>query len=134
MRYAIIVLALLGVLASPRPAAAVDGNQLLASCGMGDAGGLACTYYVVGWRDAFAIATVAAYGLKSATEQNLKMRICIPDGVTNGQLEKVVLKYLRDNPATLHIASAYLTAAAIQEAFPCRLKRSLQDARFTRRC
>ena len=44
MRYAIIVLALQGVLASPRPAVAVDGNQLLVSCGMGDAGGLACTY------------------------------------------------------------------------------------------
>ena len=112
MRYAITVLALLGVLASPRPAAASTGNGLLEACGMGDAGGVACTYYVVGWRDAFAIATGECYGPKRM-EQNLKMRICIPDGVTNGQLEKVVLKYLRDNPATLHIASAYLTAAAI---------------------
>jgi len=33
MRYAIIVLALLGVLASPRPAAAaITGNELLSEC------------------------------------------------------------------------------------------------------
>ena len=53
MRYAIIVLALLGVLVSPRPAAAAgffSGNQLLAGC---KASELACTMYVTGWRDAF---------------------------------------------------------------------------------
>ena len=35
MRYAIIVLALLGLLASPRPAAGDTGNEILEICGMG---------------------------------------------------------------------------------------------------
>jgi hypothetical protein len=43
MRYAIIVLALLGLLASPRPAAGGTGNEILETCGMGAGEGLACT-------------------------------------------------------------------------------------------
>ena len=51
MRYAIIVLALLGVLASPRPAASdVTGNTLLEVC----ENELVCSAYAMGWRDAFA--------------------------------------------------------------------------------
>ena len=51
MRYAIIVLALLGVLAAPRPAAAANtGNDLLAACEVSE---LACTMYPAGWLGAF---------------------------------------------------------------------------------
>ena len=53
-------------------------------------------------------------------EQNPKMGICIPDGVQREQMKKVLLKYLRDHPEKLHEPSAYLTLAAMQEAFPCR--------------
>ena len=68
MRYTIIVLALLGVLASPRPAAA-SGNDLLVDC----------IRYVMGWRDAFMIETTFSYGTKYL-EQNPKLGICIPKG------------------------------------------------------
>ncbi len=97
MRYAIIVLALLGVLASPRPsAAALTGNDLLGICETK----LACGAHVMGWRDALYGATFYIYGGKAAG-RNPKMGICIPKGATNGQLYKVLMKYLRDHPATL---------------------------------
>ncbi len=47
MKYAIMVLALLGVLASPRPAAVEDDNDLLDAC----KSGLACVTYMTGWAD-----------------------------------------------------------------------------------
>ena len=56
MRYAIIVLGLLCVLASPRPFSAT-ANDFLETCGLDDAGGHACVNCITGWRDAFYIAT-----------------------------------------------------------------------------
>ena len=51
MRYAIIVLTLLAVLASPRSAASdVTGNTFLEVCEKE----LVCSAYAMGWRDAFA--------------------------------------------------------------------------------
>ena len=47
MKYAIMVLALVGVLASPRPAAVEDDNDLLDAC----KSGLACVTYMTGWAD-----------------------------------------------------------------------------------
>jgi len=45
--------------------------------------------------------------------------ICIPDGVTAGQLWKVVVKYLNENPEKLHFAADSLVLAALEGAFPC---------------
>ena len=44
---------------------------------------------------------------------------CIPTGVTNGQLAKVVVKYLNDNPSELHEPATALIWTALFEAFPC---------------
>ena len=120
MRYAIIVLALLGVLASPRPAAALTGNQLLKTCGSDDIEGLACVYYVVGWNDAFGNATIAQYGLQPNFVSNPIMGICLPIKVTNGQMVDVLLKYLRAHPEKRHEGSWELTAHAMKKAWPCR--------------
>ena len=120
MRYAIIVLALLGVLASPRPAAALTGNQLLRACGSAPSGEIACSFYVMGWRDAFMVTTVTTYKAAEMLEHNPKMTVCIPKAVENGQIKGVVLKYLRAHPATLHKDVAVLTWMAMKEAFPCR--------------
>jgi hypothetical protein len=109
MRYAIIVLALLGVLASPRPAAALDGNELLETCRLGAGGEAACTYYMIGWHDAFLVA-----------ERSSKMGVCIPDEVTVGQMMKELLKYLRVNHGTRHRGTVVLTTMAMQKAWPCR--------------
>ncbi len=45
--------------------------------------------------------------------------ICRPDGVTTGQLVRVVLKYLEANPSELHKTSASLVLNALGLAFPC---------------
>jgi hypothetical protein len=113
-------LALLGVLASPRPVAAgFGGNDFLKFCERNKAGSNACTFYIVGWRDAFYAATIFRYGTKKI-EQNPKMGICIPDGVQREQMKKVLLKYLRDHPEKLHETTGLLVLKAMHEAFPCR--------------
>ena len=62
MRYAIMILALVGVLALPRPAAAMTGNQLLVNCYLGGADGNACKSILIGFYQGFlwTTATVGA--------------------------------------------------------------------------
>jgi len=45
--------------------------------------------------------------------------LCLPDGVTAGQLTKVVEKFIDDNPAELHRPGAEVVAFAMFDAFPC---------------
>jgi hypothetical protein len=44
---------------------------------------------------------------------------CIPDSVPNSQANKVVMKYLNDNPALLNYAASELITEALKGAFPC---------------
>lgn len=44
---------------------------------------------------------------------------CMPTGVTTGQVVRVVVKFLKDNPENLHMPAAALTIGAIRKAFPC---------------
>jgi hypothetical protein len=44
---------------------------------------------------------------------------CLPAGVGSKQLEKVVVKWLDDNPATLHLSAQYLITNALIEGFGC---------------
>jgi hypothetical protein len=106
MRYAIIVLALLGVLASPRPAAAaMNGNQLHNDCQ--SALGI-CLGYTM------AIADVLQRG------PYLGRKACIPTVVTNGQVRDVVKRALEANPGSRHYDASSLVAAVLSNAFPCR--------------
>ena len=106
MRYAIIVLALLGVLASPRPASAQTGNELLKICPANDKS--SCRMYINGWIDGIIV------------PKSLTKLICIPDGVTNGQMTDVFVKYLRAHPEKRHKIASILAWEATQKAFPCR--------------
>lgn len=60
--------------------------------------------------------------LLSATpdEEFFGRLVCLPNGVTNGQLREVGSRYLANNPATRHAAAAELVVAAFAEAWPCR--------------
>lgn len=42
-----------------------------------------------------------------------------PEGVTIGQLEKVVAKWLNNHPEKLHFGASGLVADALKTAFPC---------------
>lgn len=44
---------------------------------------------------------------------------CPPRSVTNGQMIKVAMKYLDDNPAQLHLRMRVLFRRALISAFPC---------------
>lgn len=44
---------------------------------------------------------------------------CIPTGVTNFELAKVVVKYLNDHPNSLHDSYRVLAVVALQVAYPC---------------
>ena len=47
---------------------------------------------------------------------------CTPKEVTEvtvGQMQKIVVKYLKDHPETLHLTASSLVFKALTEAFPC---------------
>lgn len=48
------------------------------------------------------------------------LHFCIPPDVSNGQLVKVVKKYLEDNPGKLHLRVEFLVQKALSQAFPCK--------------
>jgi len=44
---------------------------------------------------------------------------CLPSGIGSKQMEKVVVKYLDDNPAKLHLPAIFLITNALIEGFGC---------------
>ena len=47
-------------------------------------------------------------------------RACLPNGVTIGQVQDVVVKWLRAHPEKRHFQAAGLVAQALEDAFPCK--------------
>jgi len=45
---------------------------------------------------------------------------CVPKEVIVGQLARVVVKFLKDNPAILHEPETVLIVKALKNAFPCK--------------
>ena len=45
--------------------------------------------------------------------------VCLPEHVTHGEVQKVVVKYLDQHPEKLHLPAAQLVYDATNEAFPC---------------
>lgn len=74
-----------------------------------------CTAYLVGLRDGFEVAQAATTPKTSINQ----LRFCLPDGVGQGQAVRVILKYIRDNPAIAHLPIGTLAATALHEGFPC---------------
>ena len=46
-------------------------------------------------------------------------RICAPSAVTDGQVVRIVEKYLKEHPGVLHYAADSLVLIALKNAFPC---------------
>jgi hypothetical protein len=67
-----------------------------------------CLPYVRGLNDGIEVATIE--GIPP---------FCPPDGVTNGQGEKILVKFIRDNPDKAHFATSVLYLYAMKKAFPC---------------
>jgi hypothetical protein len=123
---------LLCVVLSAGPAASQTslGNDLLHACTMPDnlAAEGYCLGYVVGaieglkWGAASVIA-FAAPEQQSATDLDRMssgvLGFCVPAEATNIQLRDVVVKHLRENPATRHETARTLVQAALADSFPC---------------
>jgi len=46
---------------------------------------------------------------------------CFPEkGINNGQAVRIVLKYLNEHPADLHLNQTVLSIAALHNAYPCK--------------
>jgi len=104
-----------------------DGNELLNDCNMfiafgennvdkmnsqtsGEAG--YCLGLIKGIGD---MQVIYAVWFKSQNEI-----FCVPKGVSIGQLTRVVIKFLKDNPAILHEANTCLIVKALRNAYPCK--------------
>lgn len=87
------------------------GNQMLERCNSELVSARDfCTGFVAGSLDAPNI--WASWGMFDQV-------ICFPDGTPLGQLRKVFVKHMEENPEKLHLAAASLSNNAFALAFPC---------------
>jgi hypothetical protein len=80
---------------------------------------IACVSYVKGF---VAGITAQAGFTASKTKQKTPKMFCLPEDVEPGQLVRIVLKFVRNNPGDAHRRTDLLVAIALREAFPCRSK------------
>ena len=71
-----------------------------------------CIGYVSGFVDSLSISQSTGGG---------RQTVCLPQqGISNDQAIRIFVKYLRDNPGTLHETGRVLLYIALAKAFPCR--------------
>jgi Rap1a immunity proteins len=76
-----------------------------------------CATYVGGLEDGIVL---EQYVAETQLHTKVPMPYCIPDaGVENQQVVRVVLKFIRENPAMAHISTRMLFLVAMERAFPC---------------
>lgn len=69
---------------------------------------------------AFAIGYVSGVADSDNVTVSIDYRkICIPNGVTNGQIVDVVFKFLDAKPEIRHLSAAYLSREAMRNAWTC---------------
>lgn len=123
--------ALLAMLAAPLSAQTTEhpfdsGNAFSRVCSMVEKTdltptekerGVGCLLYIAGFVQGAEISITAA---RDQTKQpTLPMPFCRPDGVETGQLIRIVLKYIRENPEDAHQSTMLVALWAFQKAFPC---------------
>ena len=99
----------------------VDKHEHLSEANVSD--GAYCAGFMLGFRQGAELAFSAIKSidpsssyLKGSMED---FRVCIPDGVTNGQLIRVTLKFIRENPDKAHLPTTTLIVLAELQSFPC---------------
>jgi len=73
-----------------------------------------CAGYVSGVMDVEAVWNATEKGVSKATHY------CIPKEANNGQVLRILKKWLDDNPAKLHWRADTIIHHALVEAFPCK--------------
>jgi hypothetical protein len=137
---AFLLLALISISATADTADMYTGNGLLHVCKRGlnaldgvnqsnsnVEDGLKCINYLTGFdlsHDTIAsYRAVERYGTKATLDKQKQQQIyCLPTNVTMGQVARVVVKYLENDPQHLHLGSGALVLSALIEAYPCKKK------------
>jgi hypothetical protein len=76
-----------------------------------------CIGYLEGFRSGASAERSAQLTVTRATPEPL---YCVPDGVTNGQMAQVLMRYFQQHPADLHTDASFLLYFALMDAFPCQ--------------
>lgn len=126
MRRAILLLAALAAAATCNVwGQGPEGSALLKACGatlrQADGGQLSeedsiesifCIGYVSGFLDGMSL---------TATLTGGRPNVCLPErGITNDQAIRILVKYLRENPETLHKSGRMSLYISLGKAFPCK--------------
>jgi hypothetical protein len=101
----------------------LDGNHLLRVCGAAEvdmdrgtgARDPQGTAYCVGLVRGAQIASI-----QFAPMLQSQYKLCAPDGVNNGQMIRIVTKYLRDHPEQLQMDDGVLALMGYMNAFACK--------------
>jgi hypothetical protein len=92
--------------------------------GIDAANGLYCMGYLQGVVEAFRQWEGMTDSVSKFTTLHTYPPGCIPDGVTAGEVVKVVIKYLNDNPNKLHERQYIVVIDALATAYPCPQKKA----------
>ena len=71
-------------------------------------------------QDAYDLTYCMGYLAAALTIAASRSGVCVPDGVNNGIMDRVVTTYLSRHPKKLHQGSMTQIFAAIAEAYPCK--------------
>jgi hypothetical protein len=130
MKRSLVVLFFLSAIFSVNAAAdeTDSGNEFLRYCYVVEkptaemttsemADGRACLNYIEGLQEGI---LYERYFAEDESHPRVPMPYCTPDkGLQNGQLARILLKFIRDNPAKSHKSTGVLFVEAMGEAFPC---------------
>lgn len=107
------VLALCCAGGKPAVAGFQNGNELLAMCTSNETvvEKMNCIGYLQGLVD-----TMLAIQLKTPSPRT---NICIPEGVSGGQIKDIVVKNLRNLPEVRHLDAASIVMPILIGTFPC---------------
>ena len=99
---------------------AMTGNKLMENCEKYDVEVSQQDYTETGYCAGYITGTIYGMGY-FISFLDYENRFCMPTkNLQHGQMVKVVIKYLKDNPQRLHENYTHLIFSAVSEAFPCK--------------
>lgn len=108
-----IALALAAAIAAPQnvPVVSITGNDLWDVCSESSIQGSACSSYIAGALDTFAMMERV-----SGVEDG-----CVPEAATYRQVTDMIVQQLRDNPGDRDVQAAIIIFVAARQAFGCSM-------------
>ncbi len=120
MKRTITALAILFVIAGQAVCYA-DGNKLLSQCNAALSEPQRINFLDAGYCMGFLNGLTTTTSIMTKVF-NISRPFCMPNNVTTGQSVRIVVKYLKDHPESLHEDEGFLAMLAFIEAFPCKEK------------